>query len=113
MVKSLREILEMWSETLTGEYLFPKPLTDDPYESSRSIVERYYKPMLERLGIEYQVLYNTRHTFASIAIENNIPLATVSRCLGHATLSTTERFYLQFGNMDQNDMRDQLESLSA
>ena len=46
--------------------------------------------------------------FASVAVENKIPLATISRCLGHSTIFTTERFYLQFGNVDQDDVRFQL-----
>ena len=47
------------------------------------------------------------------AVENKIPLSTVSRCLGHNSISTTERFYLQFGNVDQAEIRNQLENLSA
>ncbi|MCG3717798.1 site-specific integrase [Aliarcobacter butzleri] len=113
IVNDLKDVLLTWIKSLNSEYLFTRPYKNIPYSNSKSIVERYYKPMLKRLNIPYLVIYNTRHTFASIAIESKIPLSTVSRCLGHSTLSTTERFYLQFGNMDQNEIRTQLENLIA
>lgn len=113
MVKALEDVLKNWIKIINSEYLFARPYKNIPYSNSKSIVDRYYKPMLKRLNIPYRVIYNTRHSFASIAVENKIPLATVSRCLGHSTLSTTERFYLQFGNMNQDEIRNQLENLIA
>lgn len=113
MVKALRNVLKNWVKTISCEYIFARPYKNIPYSNSKSIVDRYYKPMLKRLNIPYRVIYNTRHSFASVAVENKIPLATVSRCLGHSTLSTTERFYLQFGNVNQDEIRNQLENLIA
>ena len=113
MIKTLKEALLKWIGTSQRIYLFPKPYTDSPYSDSRTIVDKYYKPLLKRLKIKYRVLYNTRHSFASVAVENKIPISTVSKCLGHSVLSTTERFYLQFGNANQDDIRDQLENLTA
>jgi len=113
MVKPLVDALKEWIADTNKVYLFPKPYTDKPYSTSRPVVDRYYRPMLQRLNIPFRILYNSRHTFASVAIENKIPIATVSRCLGHSTISTTERYYLQFGNADQNDIRSQLENLIA
>lgn len=113
MVKLLANRLKNWVDNSNRAWVFSKPYVDAPYSDSRTIVDKYYKPLLKRLKLPYRVLYNSRHSFASIAIENKIPLATVSRCLGHSTLSTTERFYLQFGNMNQEDVRSQLENLTA
>ncbi|WP_306461060.1 tyrosine-type recombinase/integrase [Arcobacter venerupis] len=113
MIKTLKETLIKWIGTSQRIYLFPKPYTDSPYSDSRTIVDKYYKPLLKRLSLEYRVLYNTRHSFTSVAVENKIPISTVSKCLGHSVLSTTERFYLQFGNANQDDIRDQLENLTA
>lgn len=113
MIKTLKEALIKWIGTSQRVYLFPKPYTDSPYSDSRTIVDKYYKPLLKRLNLKYRVLYNTRHSFASVAVENKIPISTVSKCLGHSVLSTTERFYLQFGNANQDDIRDQLENLTA
>lgn len=113
MVKALVESLKKWINTSNRVWVFPKQRIDEPYSDSRTIVDKYYKPLLKRLNLEFRVLYNTRHSFASVAVENKIPLSTVSRCLGHSTISTTERFYLQFGNVNQEDVRLQLESLTA
>lgn len=106
--------LQKYIETIPNKtYLFYKPYFDKPYSDSRSIVDIYYKPMLRRLAIPFRVLYNTRHTFASIAVENQIPLSIISKCLGHSTISTTERFYLQFGNADKTEIKNQLENLAS
>lgn len=113
MIKILKEALLTWIGTSNRVWLFPKTTIDFPYSDSRTIVDKYYKPLLKRLSLKYRVLYNSRHAFASISIENKIPLSIVSRCLGHSTISTTERFYLQFGNANQDDIRDQLENLTA
>jgi integrase len=113
MIKTLKEALIKWIGTSNRVWLFPKTTIDFPYSDSRTIVDKYYKPLLARLNLKYRVLYNTRHSFASVAVENKIPISTVSKCLGHSVLSTTERFYLQFGNANQDDIRDQLENLTA
>lgn len=113
MIKTLKEALLKWIGTSNRVWLFPKTTIDFPYSDSRTIVDKYYKPLLKRLNLKYRVLYNTRHSFASVAVENKIPISTVSKCLGHSVLSTTERFYLQFGNANQDDIRDQLENLTA
>lgn len=113
MVKTLSDSLKKWINISNRVWLFPKPYTDSIYSDSRSLIDKYYKKLLKRLCLKYRVLYNTRHSFASVAVENKIPLSTVSRCLGHSTISTTERFYLKFGNVDQEDVRLQLENLTA
>jgi integrase len=113
MIKVLKEALIKWIGSSQRICLFPKPYTDVAYCNSGAIINKYYKPLLKRLNLKYRVLYNTRHSFASVAVENKIAISTVSQCLGHSTISTTERFYLQFGNADQNDIRKQLENLIA
>jgi len=42
-----------------------------------------------------------------------MPLSTVSKCLGHKSTEITSRYYIKFGKVNQNDIREQLESLSA
>lgn len=113
MIKTLKEALIKWIGTSQRIYMFPKPYTDSPYSDSRTIVDKYYKSLLKRLNLKYRVLYNTRHSFASVAVENKIPISTVSRCLGHSTTQITQKAYIMWGNVNQNDIRDQLENLTA
>lgn len=113
MVKALEEVLLQYREHATGEYVFTNPKTGTHYKDSRSIVDTYYKPLLERLNLPFIVMYQTRATFASLSIEKGVPLSTVSKCLGHKSTEITSRYYLKFGKVKQSDIRDQLESLSA
>ena len=112
MVKSLVNSLKKYINDTNKVWVFQNPYSSTPHANSCSIVNTYYIPLLERLNIEFKLLYNTRHSFTSVAVEHEIPLATVSKCLGHSNISTTERFYLKFGNVDQEGIRSQLENLT-
>lgn len=113
MVNELREVLLNYKENSTTSYLFIRPRTHLYYKDTRSIVDTYYKPLLKRLNLPYIVMYQTRATFASISIEKGIALGTVSKCLGHKSTEITSRFYIKYGKVNPNDIRDQLEKLSA
>jgi integrase len=113
MVQELAEVLKKYKGDSDRKYVFISPKTGSYYKDTRSIVDTYYLPMLKRLKLSRINMYNTRHTFASISIEKGVPISTVSKCLGHKSTEITSRFYLKFGKISNNDIRDQLESLSA
>lgn len=110
MVKRLAEALLKWKADTNREYVFPVPNTGKPYKDSRSIVDSMYKPLLKRLQIRYIIMYSTRHTFASLAIENGVSMTTISNCLGHSNISTTQRYYVRIGNLDHEKSRGELEN---
>lgn len=95
------------------DWVYINPKTTRYYRDPRSIVDTYYNPLLKRLNLPRIVMYPTRATFASLSIEKGIPISTVSKCLGHKSTEITSRYYLKFGKVNQNDIRQQLESLSA
>ena len=113
MVQELADVLLKYREANPLEYVFINPKTRSYYKDTRSIVDTYYNPLLARLNLPKIVMYQTRATFASISIEKGIPLSTVSKCLGHKSTEITSRYYLKFGKVNQDDIRNQLESLSA
>ena len=113
MVKKLHAKLLEYKESSYCEWVFPNLKSRMPYTYSRTIVDHKFKPMLQRLGIAYKGLYQTRHTFASLSVQNGISMHIVKECMGHKDISTTQRFYLRFGNLDQVDVRKQLEGLTA
>jgi integrase len=57
---------------------------------------RVWQPVLEGLGIEYRVPYAARHTMASRAIEQGIPITGVAYLMGH---SDTTMVMKQYGHM--------------
>ena len=54
---------------------------------------RSYKPLLRRAGLPDIRLYDLRHTFATLMLENKEQLRLVSEMLGHASVRQTADTY--------------------
>jgi integrase len=46
---------------------------------------KYWRPVLEKLGIRYRVIYQARHTFATLSLLNTADINYVARQLGHSS----------------------------
>lgn len=55
--------------------------------------DRQYTSLLKRSGIAHKKLHTTRHTFASMLIEDGEDIRNVQELLGHATLAMTSDIY--------------------
>lgn len=69
-------------------FVIPNPKTLKPYVS-------LYEPWhlaRKRAGLEDVRIHDLRHTAASMLVQSNIPIYTVSKILGHTQLKTTERY---------------------
>ncbi|NBX51601.1 site-specific integrase, partial [bacterium] len=49
--------------------------------------------LLKDAGVRYRKLHCARHTTATLMHSHSVPLLTISRVLGHASISTTAEFY--------------------
>jgi integrase len=56
-------------------------------------MDRDYKQVLKRAGVENIRFHDLRHTAASLMLNNGIPVLVVSKILGHAKTSTTLDIY--------------------
>jgi len=78
-----------------SEYLFNswhrKPFTD-----FACISKTYWRPVFEKLDIEYRNPYQMRHTFASMMISNGEDILWVSKMLGHTTSAITLTMYARY-----------------
>jgi integrase len=81
----------------TGSYLDPKSF------------ELRLRAISERCEIKKVNPHALRHTFATRLVEENVPLTTVQKLMGHASVSTTERYVT---TMPQ-EMRKAVEQVAA
>lgn len=101
--KALRE--QYLKNGLEYSYIFPTK-KGTPYTETGSIIKNRWKPLLKRCLIDYRILYQTRHTFASLMLKNGEDILWVSKMLGHADTSTTSRYYIKFVE-NKNEKRAQ------
>ena len=72
-----------------SDYVFPLP-SDPTSPTSRST--KLWSTLRKRAGLEEVRLHDLRHTFASHAVMQGVPLPTVARLLGHRQVSMTLRY---------------------
>ncbi|RII32819.1 site-specific integrase [Clostridium chromiireducens] len=58
-----------------------------------SNLTRSFSRFLKRIGVEYKHIHCLRHTYATKQFENDIPLKTVSKLLGHKSIKITADTY--------------------
>jgi integrase len=68
--------------THSGGYLHPNTL-----------YTAYFKPLREKAGVRPIHFHDLRHTYASLALLNAVPVKVVSEVLGHKDIATTLRTY--------------------
>lgn len=73
---------------LTSEYLF----WGDGACGAIVNVQKPWRRTREAAGLNDVRLHDLRHTFASIAVQNEVPLPVVGKLLGHSQIQTTMRY---------------------
>lgn len=68
----------------------------EPFQSAQHLSKGYWKNVLKFCGIDYRVLYQTRHTFATLMISHGEDIVWVSKMLGHANVRITLEVYTRF-----------------
>jgi integrase len=61
-----------------------------------NVRERVWKPGLRRAGLRYRTMYQTRHTFATLALQSGEQIGWVSKQLGHTSDEMVIRHYAKF-----------------
>lgn len=102
---SIREI-EMLSEArkyfksqqlftgLRNEFVFMNK--SNTFHENNKHFYALYQRALKKLGIELRNLHNTRHTFASVMLNNKVDPLWVSSMLGHESLNITLKIYTHY-----------------
>lgn len=83
---------------LTGcknSYMFLNDKDEHIYDIKR-IRDTHWKKILKRIGYDYRPIYHTRHTFATLMLENNEDILWVSNMLGHTDSTMTLSKYARY-----------------
>ena len=67
--------------------------------------------VLKRAGLPRIRFHDLRHTFASILINQDVPLLNVSTFLGHSDLSTTANIYAHLDKSKKQESADVISSI--
>lgn len=70
------------------EYVFPAYTLDKPFHG----VPQAWKTVRAMAGLEDVRLHDLRHSAASFALANGVPLEVIGRLLGHRDVKTTRRY---------------------
>ena len=74
-------------------------------------VVNLHKELLRDTGLEHLRFHDLRHTFASILINQDVPLLNVSTFLGHSDLSTTANIYAHLDKSKKQESADVISSI--
>jgi integrase len=83
---------------ITGRYntyVFLNSKNEPIYDIKR-IRDRAWRKTLKECGIEYRTIYQTRHSFATMMLENKEDILWVSSMLGHTDASMTLSKYAHY-----------------
>ena len=95
-------VLNMLQELKTiskSEWIFVSRL-GQPYSDSKAILNRHFKPLLQKIGVQFRNLKATRHTFISIMRNSGADVEFVLEMVGHSK-AVSDSFYYTASVTDQ------------
>lgn len=73
--------------------IFNNPNTGRPWPDEQVQRRRYFNPTLRALGLRHRDAYQTRHTFASVALMGSVNPSYIAKQLGHTNPQMLFRVY--------------------
>lgn len=114
MIDSLLPYLENQYK-ITGKYksyVFLNEHQENFYDIKR-IRDTHWKRVLKECGFKYRPIYHTRHTFATIMLENGEDILWISNMLGHTDSTMTLSRYAKYIKRDDRKRASFLEKSVA
>ncbi|AWV98501.1 tyrosine-type recombinase/integrase [Arcticibacterium luteifluviistationis] len=110
-----KEIIKRWSCKET-EYVFPFIKPDMDAKAQRNTIKNFngvcnnwMDKIAKKLEIDSLLgTYVARHTFSTILLQNEAPIALISKSLGHSSLATTEAY---LGSFEDEQVKSYMEGL--
>jgi len=93
LVPYLQNQIEL-AKKINSQYLFFTKRGTAFYSADK--LHSYWYNLLEKVNIKKRVMYNTRHTFATMMIKKGVDMFTVSQTLGHKNIHETLTNYAKY-----------------
>ena len=94
-----KEIRDLWSNCFPVGSIFGNLCSSFKYRLNRWLRRNFGQ---DEKG-ETVSIHTFRHTFASRAAVNNVPIEVISKLLDHQSVSTTAKYYARFSQKQIND----------
>ncbi|PKK36523.1 hypothetical protein BWI96_11755 [Siphonobacter sp. SORGH_AS_0500] len=111
-------IIKRWKNTDNRPDAYVFPFLEETMDAIRQraiirqvikVTNKYMTKIAEAVGVEGDVkTYAARHSFATILLRSEAPIAFISQSLGHANIATTEAY---LGSFDDEKTKKYLEAL--
>lgn len=101
--------------SITGKYnsyVFLNEHQENFYDIKR-IRDTHWKRVLQKCGLKYRPIYHTRHTFATVMLENGEDILWISNMLGHTDSTMTLSRYAKYIKRDEKKRASFLEKRVA
>ena len=112
--RALNVLTRQFAQSFTDEMdtlVFVDSMTGEGFRDDRVQRERYWYPLLDRLGIRRRPAYNTRHTFSTLALLAGADPMWVAHQLGHANMRLLLETYSRW--IDRSDAGRNRDKLSV
>ena len=87
---TLKEYLETRTDDVAYLFVSTRKYAGKPKPLTKSAIERVVKILSNRAGMNKKVTPHVlRHTTATTAVQNGMPIEDISKLLGHASVATT------------------------
>ena len=104
MTDALEAVLLTHDHVPKSDYVFNKMSRYGSGPMDQEHVWVSWKKILAKAGVKHRPVYLLRHSFATDLMRKDVPLAAVSRLLGHTNIKTTSDRYVKLTTLSLDDV---------
>jgi len=93
---SVREAEAALAGTSISPWVFPALTNPEKPMNDAWLRDRVWRPLLEKAEVRHLRIHDARHTYASLMLRRGVPIAYVSKQLGHSSIQVTVDLYGHF-----------------
>jgi integrase len=109
-LKSIRQAEAVVLGRQLSHWVFPAETDPEKPLNDAWLRDRLWRPLLEKAQVRHVRVHDARHTYASLMLRRAVPIAYVSRQLGHSSIQVTVDLY---GHFIPGADRHHVEALAA